>query len=391
VVRVKRLVAVLVVALVALATPAHAADPAFRASAVTWSPPDEAAKTITTTIRLTLTPRCTPSQMAARGDIPRLQRECTVTQEAADAIKQNIEKTWTGQTYRCYRIIVHVDVTITENPDPGDLNRLVVQVDQHAPNIRSSVSSVGPRGSAWNSAAYEDRTFPTNTPGELSTWGYPPQGADNANLYAHEAGHVLGLEDGYEDVPDPNDPTQTISQPRADAPANDLMTHQRNGAVDPSTMDVLLGRSGVFRTSPPKCDYKIDTTMDWYHFTSLKCATPEGQWQLTVDGLRDLGGAALVLTGAGSADLTQVADRQYAGSWEADFRINLQGVPDAIGGQEGHITGDASFDGTTLSLTGTDATGDFWAQTPALALAGAVDPLKSFALPVTNDAYCPVP
>jgi hypothetical protein len=389
---VKRLFVLLAALLVVLnAAPGYAADPAFIASAVTWSPPDEQGKTITATIRLTLTPRCTSSQMAARGDIPLLRRQCTVTPEVANAIKENIEKTWTGQTWRCYRIIVKVDVTITESPDPTALDRLIVRVDQSAPNIRSGVSSMGPKGSAWNGASYEDRTFPTNTPGELSTWGYPAIGADNANLYAHEAGHVLGLEDGYEDVPDPADPNETISQPRADAPQDDLMTHQRNSMIDPTTMNILIGRSGVFRTRPPKCDYKVDQRIEWFRFRSLKCATPEGRWDLNVKGKRDLGGAALVLVGAGTATLTQVADHQYTGTWEADFRIELKGVPDAVGGQEGHTTGDASFDGTTLTLTGTNATGDFWAQTPALALSGSVDPLKSFALPVTNDAYCPTP
>jgi hypothetical protein len=387
---------VLVLALVAVAlggfgvAPARAADPAYIAAAVTWSAPDEQVKTITATIRLTLTPACTPSQMAARSTIPQLQSWCTVTQAIADAIKANIEKAWTGQTYRCYRIIVKVDVTINDDPDPKDLNRLVVRVDQQAANVRSQVSSLGPVGSAWNGAAYGDRTFPTNTPGELSRWGYPPQGANDANLYAHEAGHVMGLEDGYEDVPDPNDPKKTISQKRADAP-DDLMTHQKNSKVDASTMNTLIGRSGVFRNSPPKCDYKIDTNVDWYHFTSLKCGTAEGTWNINVDGTRDLGGAALVLAGAGTSTLTKVADQQFTGTWEADFRINLVGVPLSIGGQEGNITGDASFDGKTLNLVGTHATGDFWAQTPALALGGAVNPLKSFALPVTNDAYCPYP
>lgn len=372
------------------ATPARAADPAYIAQAVTWSAPDEEAKTVTAAIRLTLTPRCTPSQMAARPAIALLRSWCTVTQAVADAIKANIEKAWTGQTYRCYRLIVSVDVTIDEDPDPKRLDRLVVRVDQSAPNIRSKVSSLGPVGSAWNGQAYEDRSFPTNTPGEQSTWGYPPQGADNANLYAHEAGHVLGLQDGYQDVPDPNDPKKTISQKRPDAP-DDLMTHQRNSRVDPTTMAVLIGRSGVFRKSRPKCDYKIDTMVDWYHFTSLKCATPEGKWDIVVDGSRDLGGAVLVLAGAGTATTTRVADRQYTGTWEADFRIDLEGVPHAIGGQEGSVTGDASFDAKELALVGTNATGSFWSQTPALALSGAVNPRKSFVLPVTNDAYCPSP
>ena len=170
------------------------------------------------------------------------------------------------------------------------------------------------------------------------------------------------------------------------------MTNQRNGSVDPSTMDILIGRAGVFRSSPPKCDYQIDTMVTWYHFTSLKCASPDGEWQLTVDGRFDLGGAALVLGGAGTAMLAEDAAGHYTGTWEAEFRIDLEGVPASIGGQEGHITGDATFADNTLTLIGTNATGDFWAQTPARSIGGAAgNPSKDFTLPVNNDAFCPAP
>lgn len=134
-------------------------------------------------------------------------------------------------------------------------------------------------------------------------------------------------------------------------------------------------------------DYKVDDTVRWYHFTSLKCGSPAGRWQLVVDGTFDLGsGASLVLTGAGTVNLDPAT---LTGPWEVDYRIDLVGVPSAIGGQEARVTGQASLADGLLSIHSQVAGADYWAQTPALALAGAaMDPSVDFELPVQSGQFC---
>jgi hypothetical protein len=354
-------------------------------NAVTWSV-DQNAKVITGKVKLRITPRCSPSMLAGRTRNPALRERCTVTTEIADAIKANAERIWNnGNTFKCYAVQIDVDVEIDNDPrGQQSSDRVDIQIDQASGNITSSIATVGPTNSAWNSARYEDRSRPVNDTERPSTLSYPPPRDVDANLYAHEVGHVLGLEDGYETVRDPQG--NEFSRTRADAP-DDLMSHQGNPTVHQSTIDVLIARSGVFLTEPIKCDYKIDTTIEWYHFTSLKCGSAEGIWNLTVDGVYDLGGASLVLAGAGTATLAKTGTT-FSGTWDASFTINLQGVPQSIGGQEGTITGDAVLDSSVLRINGTNASGDFWAQTPALALSGGVNPLKSFDLPVENDQFC---
>jgi hypothetical protein len=126
--------------------------------------------------------------------------------------------------------------------------------------------------------------------------------------------------------------------------------------------------------------------VSWYHFTSLKCGSPAGIWDLTVDGVYDLGGGQLVLAGTGTVDLDAAT---LTGPWAAQYRIDVTGVPALIGGQKAGLTGQASLADAVLSVYGLTGTGDFWSQTPALALSGAIDdPTKDFQLPVQSGQFC---
>jgi hypothetical protein len=354
-------------------------------NAVTWSV-DQNAKVITGKVKLKISPRCSPSMLAGRQRNPALRQRCTVTSDIAAAIKANAERIWnSGNSYKCYAVQIDVDVAIENDPrGQQSSDRVDIQIDQASGNITSSIATVGPANSTWNSARYEDRSRPVNDDQRPSTLSYPPPRDVDANLYAHEVGHVLGLEDGYETVTDPQG--HEISRTRSDAP-DDLMSHQGNPTVNQSTIDVLIARSGVFINEKVKCDYKIDTMIDWYHFEALKCGSADGLWSLAVSGVRDLGGAALVLSGNGKVTLTKTGTT-FSGPWDAAFEINLKGVPKSIGGQAGTITGDAVLDSGHLRINGTNAQGRFWAQTPAGSLSGSADALKSFDLPVENDQFC---
>src|SRR6187455_3205012 len=131
--------------------------------------------------------------------------------------------------------------------------------------------------------------------------------------------------------------------------------------------------------------------VSWYHFTSLKCGSAEGQWDIVVDGTYDLGGGTLVLTGSGTATLTKdQATKRFLGPWNAAFAVRLEGVPSAIGGQDGTLDGNAELvNHATLNLVGVNAQGTFFAQTPAKSIGGQADnPGKDFFLPVTNGRFC---
>ena len=364
--------------------------------AVTWSV-DEEAKIVTATVRLTLATSCTSATMQAMALAgPAMAARCRVDAAAAKAIADNITSVWDNNNrYRCYLLQVVVDVIIDNTPadrrPPTGDDRVVVQIDQTSANITSVVMGTSNAGSTWDGNTPNDRLTPVNGSVPPTTWSYPPAGWKKS-LYAHEAAHVMGLDDTYETYVDPAD-GKTYSRPKAGAP-DDALSNIEKTNVDQKTVDRLVERADAFKGSKPKCDYKIDTIISWYHFTSTKCGGPEGDWVIDVEGTYPLGVGSLALSGTGHALLARNAqtakDGSFAGPWDAAFRIDLEGVPYSIGGQEGTITGDAKLAKSVLHLVGKNAQGEFWAQTPALALGGpSMDPMKSFDLPVTNGSFCP--
>lgn len=243
---------------------------AAAANGVTWKI-DDNAKTITGTIRITLTPACTLNQMVAlAGNASR----CTVTQAMADEMKANIEKIWNGHKYYCYDIVIKVDITINNNPsaqDPKD--RVRVQVDQSPATIRSFVT-VGPHGANWNGNAPGDQLQAENLGMGSSNWAFP-RGPYGPNLYAHEAGHILGLDDTYEDYTGADG--KTYSRPKAGAPS-DIMNSTTIDTVDKSTTDRLAERAGADKHKL-KCNYKIDQASFGGRITGKKCDPLGGFWR----------------------------------------------------------------------------------------------------------------
>jgi hypothetical protein len=126
--------------------------------------------------------------------------------------------------------------------------------------------------------------------------------------------------------------------------------------------------------------------VDWMHFTSVKCDTPAGDWVLTVDGTRQLGGGRLELSGQGLVTLNGATLR---GPWIAQYGIRLEGVPAAIGGQDATVAGDAELVGDVLQIRSQVGQGTFFAQTPARSLGGAAgNPTRDFDLPVQSGPFC---
>ena len=125
---------------------------------------------------------------------------------------------------------------------------------------------------------------------------------------------------------------------------------------------------------------------DWLHFSSVKCGTPAGDWVLTVDGTRDLGGGRLVASGSGLVTLDGATLR---GPWSAQYQIRLVGVPAAVGGQDATVTGDAELVDDVLQIRSQVGQGTYFSQTPALSLGGAAhDPRRDFDLPGQSGRFC---
>jgi hypothetical protein len=352
---------------------------------VTWSL-DQQAKVIRAELHLLLIPTCEPEETGEEVDILNPTR-CRLSDDIAAAVEANIEKVWNGHAYRCYDVVVDAIVRVSNDPrQTTGTDELIVRIDQSTAGFRSRVLGFGTPGSAWNSNDPADRLQPGNDAAEMSTWAYPPMGEANANRYAHEAGHAMGLEDGYEDSVDAEG--DTVSRIRSDAP-EDIMSSQRNSNVDPRTMALLVERSNQIFPDDIECDYRIDTLVGWWHFTAEKCETAEGDWELEVDGEFPLaGGARLVLTGAGEVTLTDV-DGVLEGPWDAAYRIDVVGIPVSVGGQKGTVSGDGSLSGDLMSLLARTAEGEFWSKNPYASLDGAADnPAKDLTLPVENGAFC---
>jgi hypothetical protein len=75
-----------------------------------------------------------------------------------------------------------------------------------------------------------------------TTWEVSETGPQSTT-YAHEFGHILGLDDAYKDVPDPADPSQKTSEPLPGAPL-DLMSIANEPSIDQSTINRLVKRHG---------------------------------------------------------------------------------------------------------------------------------------------------
>jgi hypothetical protein len=373
--RFARLVLVLAI-LVPVAQPA-AVSARTVPKAIIWKVDDDT-KTITITVRLLLVSSCHEGL------------RCEISQIEVDMIRQAIMNVWNkpGLKYKCYTLVFDVDIEVDNTvvgPEPKD--RVVVMIDNAVgTDFRDKVATFGGAGD-WNSEDPTDKVIPVNDADNLTTWSNGSAGT----VYAHEFGHIMGLDDTYVDkVVDGK--KQSV---RIEGAPVDVMSGGDLGNVDPRTVELLVKRSGVVTDAMIKCDYKVDTTVEWYHYFGIKCDKPEGAWQIDVDGERSLGVGKLVASGRVRVTLDPPRVSGVApleGTWGGYFRIDVRGVPVSTGGQEGTIGGRARFDqpaNMQLVLTPTHSAGSYWSVNPHYAEAGAAqDPSKTLTLPVVNGNFC---
>jgi len=196
--------------------------------------------------------------------------DCTITADILSAVKADIEQTWNGHKFRCYDVVIKAIVlTGPWHQIPADA--VGVRVDRSTQGFRSEVSTEG--GSSWNSSDPSARAVPTN---QGSTWGINHLGNTlHTHTYAHEFGHVLGLDDGY--YTDAND----RAQDRPGAPHDVMSTGEDDDSgVSQETIDRLVHRAGI-KDSDVRCDRGWEVKITW---TDTYDGIPD---TMTFDGVVD--------------------------------------------------------------------------------------------------------
>ena len=245
---------------------------------ITWTV-DHAAKTITVNVQLEIYSGCggNPRGGAAGKAAACAYVRSQVTTFLAQKIQMQIESIWNKPYYyRCYKLIVHVDVKLGTDGSHIDADRIGVQIDPSPAGIRSFVSAETNNSANYNSDSPADKIDPTNGGANPTSWGEEAQGSKST--YAHEFGHVIGLSDTYKDVTDSKG--QLVSEPYPDAPT-DLMSTFDATNIAPATINRV-----VRRNFPVMHDTAGKAVSD----ADLKCDV-----MLTIDGLlhQEIGAGAL--------------------------------------------------------------------------------------------------
>jgi hypothetical protein len=254
---VKRAILVLFLALTmnaATAAPLAAQDEEYTIpqGAVTWVV-DQDAQTITVTVKLEVFAACESCPWAGTSGGRVLENQFLI-----DKVRSQIDRIWNKPYhYRCYKPIFVVDITLGGDRDNIDSDRIGVAIDYSAVAIRSSTTVLGNGQSnetRWSRNDPAARIKPINS-ADGSIW----RSDGSKTTYAHEFGHILGLDDAYDH--------QTLER-FADAP-DDLMSSYENENIDQTTIDRLVERNRdqlvdakdptkKLNLSDLKCDLEID-------------------------------------------------------------------------------------------------------------------------------------
>lgn len=213
---------------------------ASAATAVTWTV-DSKAKTITVTANLAFF--VVPP---AQSPFEKQRLEATVARA-----KAAIEEAWNGHAFKCYALIVKVDVRAASGPHGAHDNEVPVKLDlgvyptEKAPlkvdRSRSHVTTTGgPDDYLSDSPQFTPLTGADAPP---SDWSFEaPDG-----VFAHEFGHILGLSDNYVEG------TWELKPGAAD----DLMNTSGDPVSD-ATVTKAVRRSGQVDEKAIKCPVRID-------------------------------------------------------------------------------------------------------------------------------------
>ena len=232
------------VAVVLLGSSVIAQPPGARLAAandaVTWTV-DHAAKKISVTANLAVFLVPPPdSDFGRRVFIDALAR-----------MKASIESRWNGHHFKCYAVEVKVNVRAAADPRDIQPNEAAIQLDPAIYPVGETVKLREGR-SITRLLAPEGETYLSDDPQLDLIVGvtvHPSRWAlvATAGTFAHEFGHVLGLDDNYVEG------EGTLR----DGATGDMMFHQ-NLLLSDETIVKVVRRSGEVAEADIKCPLKLD-------------------------------------------------------------------------------------------------------------------------------------
>jgi hypothetical protein len=246
------------------------AEAAFIPSAVTFKV-DDAAKTITVTAKVAFYNRsCSPGA------------SCEVPAEDVSRIVKAIESLWNnGSKVKCYTLVVKVEARAVGGQGEAGQGEVDIGLDYGPVAVRAFVHGVHHGDNATNplSGATDDRVEAVHDPAAPTTW----PAVTRPQTYAHEFGHILGLDDNYQDG--------TVGP--LPGTAEDLM-FWNYGSVTDEMAKRVVERSGQVDLKKLLCGWTFNGDTPIGQHRGVKCDGLGGEW--TIQGLDTLAGAGDVTT-----------------------------------------------------------------------------------------------
>jgi hypothetical protein len=218
-------------------------------AAVSWKV-DHAAKTITVSVNIAVF-------VSTRPDNARVE---AAVSDAAARIEADIRRVWSNLNFKCYQFIVDPHVRTVASEQAVRNNELGILLDTALYPAGSALFPKGTPGSEpvrskviWEAGAAAPEVLSDSPPDPglalpagpkvtyRSVWAF----MERPGVYAHEFGHILGLQDNYKG------PSLVPGAPF------DVMFYQTL-AVSPETVTKVIRRSGEVDESTIKCPISID-------------------------------------------------------------------------------------------------------------------------------------
>jgi hypothetical protein len=213
--------------------PAAAQQATVVKNAVTWKV-DHPSRTITVKAKLRFyaAPRCGANRACPSPSPALIER-----------IKKAIESYWNGHLFKCYKVVVIVDVASVANQAAVPLDAVDIAINVSPTFMGTKVKG---RGSPnYLSDDPSDRVEVMRSPDDPSVWG----ASDADPVYAHEFGHILGLHDNYQPE------NSAFPQPGA---SEDLMFFSKHAVVSAEMITRVVRRSGQVDESQIRCPMTMD-------------------------------------------------------------------------------------------------------------------------------------
>lgn len=240
------------------------AEAGFIPQAVTIKVDDDA-KTITATVNLAFYNRsCSPGQ------------SCDVPAADITRIVNAIMTMWNnGSKVKCYEFKVVVKARAVASQSEAGRTEVDIGLDYGPVSVRAFVKGqhAGSAPPDHLSNSPDQRVEAAHDPAAPTTW--PSQTYDQT--YAHEFGHILGLDDNYD--------TSRIGFPLPGA-SDDLM-FRKQGEVTGEMVTRVVERSGQVDVKKLKCGWTFNGDTPFGMVRGLKCDGLGGDW--TVQGDETIG------------------------------------------------------------------------------------------------------